>query len=173
MFIMPNEKALVFPFYKNERWHFNQGKSLHVLFFDWMRKKRLYIKELKQRRRRWQWQRRKTIGLTSKTKKERSVGTCILTFGLFLCSPLQSDNVKWPNSRFCGGREQTTVNFAISFLTWTPFLPHEFGSWVSRRFCRSWTSWNNREVPYYLTTEQILVHLNELKSGALCETIYC
>ena len=105
-------------------------------------------------------------------EEERSAGMCVLTFDIFLGHPQQNDNVKWPNSRFCGEHEHTTVrNFAISFLTWTPLLPHEFGSWVFRRFCRSWTSWNNREVQYYLTTEQILVHLNELKNGALCETI--
>ena len=55
-------------------------------------------------------------------EQKQSLCTCVLHFGTFLCRPLQN-NVKWPNLRFCGERQRTTVNFPFSFLTCTPLLP--------------------------------------------------
>ena len=69
---------------------------------------------------------------------------CVLNFGTFLCRPVQNNNVKWPNSRICGEREQTTGNFSFSFLTRMTCLPIWFLG--SSQFCTSWRGWNNREV---------------------------
>ena len=47
-----------------------------------------------------EWRRYKTTGLVSKNNGSARV----LHFGTFLCRRLLNDDVKWPNSRFCGGR---------------------------------------------------------------------
>ena len=37
-------------------------------------------------------------------------------FSAFICGLLQNNNMKWGNSRFCGEREPTTVNFFTLYL---------------------------------------------------------
>ena len=48
--------------------------------------------------------------------------TCVLHFGTFLCRCLQNNNVKWPNSKFCGDREHTLANSPFSIWTWPSSL---------------------------------------------------
>ena len=55
-------------------------------------------------------------------EQKQSLRKCVLNCGTFLCRLVQNNNVKWPNSRFYGEREHTTVNFSFSFLTRTPIL---------------------------------------------------
>ena len=63
-------------------------------------------RELKQQRRRRQRPRRKII---IDLKKKQSLCTCVI----ILCRHPQNSNLECPNSRFCGEREHTTVNFFI------------------------------------------------------------
>ena len=49
--------------------------------------------------------------------------TSVINFGTFLRLPLQNNNVKLLNLRFCGEREHMTVNCSFSVSTWMPFLP--------------------------------------------------
>ena len=49
-------------------------------------------------------------------EEKQSLCTCVLNFGTFLCRPVQN-NVKWPNSKFCGEREHlmmVNISNAIS-----------------------------------------------------------
>ena len=64
------------------------------------------IRELKQRRPRRQRERQKTIGLDWQN-----------AFWYISLPSLHDYNLKLPNFKFCGGREQKTVTF--SFFSWT------------------------------------------------------
>ena len=71
------------------------------------------IRKLKQRRRRKQRERHKTTGLMSKNSRF----AYFISFYSILCLHHQDNNLKSPNSRFCGEREHTTINFSFPFLT--------------------------------------------------------
>ena len=45
-------------------------------------------------------------------RKAQKIGLCVLHFGTFLGRSLQN-NVKGPNSTFCGECERSTVNFPL------------------------------------------------------------
>ena len=49
-------------------------------------------------------------------EQKQSLCTCVSHFGTLLCRPLQKNNVKWPNLRFCGERGTQDGEFFISFL---------------------------------------------------------
>ena len=54
--------------------------------------------------------------------------------------------MKWPNSRFCGEREHTTVNFLI-LLPYLNAVPINLvPGYFTHPHCTSWTNWNYREV---------------------------
>ena len=86
------------------------------------------------------------LSLIMQTEKVLCDNTHVFQILVHFFAVLQNNSVKWPNSRFCGEREHTTVNVSISFLTWMPLLPIWFLGTIVRRFCKSWTSWNNFEL---------------------------
>ena len=65
-------------------------------------------RELKQRRRRRQRERHKT----KSNKQQQSLRKSVRHFGNFIFRLLQNNNVKWPNSRFCGERDDMAENFS-------------------------------------------------------------
>ena len=46
--------------------------------------------------------------------KDKKKTPLLFNVGTFLCRSLQHNNVKWPNYRFCGEREHTTINLPFS-----------------------------------------------------------
>ena len=73
--------------------------------------------------------------------------TCVLRFGTFLSRPLQNNNVKWPNSRYYGEREHTTMNFLS--MSGLELYSLRISSWTVRPHWTNRTCWNNLEIVLY------------------------
>ena len=71
--------------------------------------------------------------------------TYITNFDTFLRHLRPNNNVKCPNSSFCGEREHMTVNFHS--LCYLEDRSHKFCYCrIVRPHCRSWTHWNKRKI---------------------------
>ena len=98
-------------------------------------------RELKRRRRRRQRQRRKTTGLMSKNNRSARAFYILVHFFAVLCKTR-----KW-NDHIKGFVENVNARRWIShFLSSLVRPSYQFGSWIVHHFCKSWASWNDREV---------------------------
>lgn len=109
------------------------------------------IRNFKQWRQQWQWECHKTKGLMR--INNLSALSCVLHSGTILSRPVQSSNMKWPN---------TTIIFLFFFLNLNICRPYQFSSRIVGQHFTIWRSWNNRDVVEVAGSYIFIILLHEL-----------